>query len=258
MISAPSNVVEVLSNVALSTLRKHPRFTVALVAISSVLTLIGVVFAIVAPAIGSVQGDTIRVAGSVAAGIALYAAFIGALALTGLTSFKFGAMGLQIELEPIRKQREEIESRIRGEAQPDPFSSLELNLNQLSLYYAINRAQARNGFRFGVFVIVVSLALLGLGIGLYYFNTQASVTVAAISGIGGVLGQFVGASGLFLYSKALTQSTYYYDQLARLQRLLLAAQLCDRIEDQDVRDATKSELAKTIGSSAFAASPAPV
>src|SRR5262245_57720807 len=46
------------------------------------------------------------------------------------------------ELAPIRKEREEIRERIK-EKEPDIFDTIQLNLNQLSEYYTINKSQAR-------------------------------------------------------------------------------------------------------------------
>jgi hypothetical protein len=229
--------------------RLSPRVRTFLLAGSSIVLLAAIVFAYLAPPVLNGDSSTTRLAAVIVAVIAFEVALANAASFTNIT--KFGFRGLALELEPLRAERRVIEARIEREPKPDAFSGLELNLTQLKEYYAINRAQARNSFRLGVFVIVVGLVLLGLGIWLYYFSSR-NVTVAAITGIGGILGQFVGASGLYMYNKSLGQSTYFYNQLVRLQRLMVAVQLCNDIEDKALRDTTRHELAIAVSSAAYA------
>jgi hypothetical protein len=160
------------------------------------------------------------------------------------------------ELEPIRAERKEIEERLQGESEPDVYSSLDLNLNHLSEYYAINKSQARASFRMGVTSVLLGLVVLIFGVGLIYRGTDSQVTVAMLSTIAGVLSQFIGGSCFYLYKKAQDQSGHFYDQLTKLQGTMLAVRLCEQLSTVEIRDATlQSLIDKLVGSSGVALKP---
>lgn len=163
------------------------------------------------------------------------------LALTGLflfvtllsyTSLKFDNNGLVIELDGLRKEREEIKKKI-SENDDDIFNTIQLSLNQLTEYYTINLSQARSSYRWSITAIVVGILTLLAGIWFIFFDTNPKLDLAIISGISGVIIEFIGASNLYVYNKSLKQLNLYFKELLRIQDTMLAIELCEKIKDNE-------------------------
>lgn len=112
----------------------------------------------------------------------------------------------------------EVEVEFRG---LDVLDSIRLSLNQLTEYYTINKARARNSFRLSVFVIVTGLATIVFGIWLFYFRSS-NMPLAAISTVAGVLVEFIGGAYFYLFNRATNQLNYFYGTLVRSQETMLA------------------------------------
>jgi hypothetical protein len=136
--------------------------------------------------------------------------------------------GIELELEPLHKERQEIQQRIKKESKPNVIDIIQLNLNQISEYYTINKSQARRSFAFSVFSVVTGLVTLIGGIWLSFLG---KTQVAAISASGGVLLQFIGGASFYIYNKSLTQLNYFYETLIRTQDTMLSIQLCDELDE---------------------------
>jgi hypothetical protein len=149
---------------------------------------------------------------------------------------------LEIELKPIRKEREEIRQRIEQGSTPNVLNTIQLGLNQITEYYTINKSQARNSFSFAVFAVVMGLLTLIGGIWLFYFGKTQNIGLAALSGIGGLLLQFIGGASFYIYNKSLSQLNYFYDKLVRMQDTMLSIQLCSQLENAERRSAIQERL----------------
>jgi hypothetical protein len=143
------------------------------------------------------------------------------------------------ELAPIRKEREEIRHRIK-EKEPDIFDTIQLNLNQLSEYYTINKSQARNSFRASVTAIVIGFFTIIIGIWVFYWSKASSGSTAAVAAnqnlgylsvIGGVLLQFIGGAYFYLYNRSLIQLNFFFARLTVMQDTMLSIKLCDQISE---------------------------
>jgi len=150
--------------------------------------------------------------------------------------------GLELELQPIRKERAEIRERIEQEAVPNVFDTIQLGLNQITEYYTINKSQARKSFAFSVFAVIMGLCTLIGGIWLFYFGKAPNVRLAALSGIGGLLLQFIGGASFYIYNKSLDQLNFFYDKLIRMQDTMLSIQLCNALEDKSRQDSIRERL----------------
>ncbi|MGC2695655.1 MAG: hypothetical protein WA738_07685 [Candidatus Angelobacter sp.] len=156
-------------------------------------------------------------------------------------SFELG--GIEVELAPIRRERKEIRERIEhGPSAANVLSTIELGLNQITEYYTINKSQARKSFSFSVFAVVMGLVTLIGGAWLFYFGKTPNVGLAALSGIGGLLLQFIGGASFYIYNKSLAQLNYFYDKLVRMQDTMLSIQLCDQLEDKARQSAIRERL----------------
>jgi hypothetical protein len=165
-------------------------------------------------------------------------AFVGGAALSPVEIVG----GIDLELGPIRQERNEIQERIETAPQPDVKDSILLNLNQLTEYYTINKAQARSSFRASLFAIIVGLLTIVGGIWIFYLGSSRSIQLTAISAIGGVLIEFIGGAYFILYNKTSAQSHYLYDRLVRTQDTMLAVSLCSGIDDSSLRNDTTRQI----------------
>jgi hypothetical protein len=138
------------------------------------------------------------------------------------------------ELAPIRKEREEIRDRIK-EKEPDIFDTIQLNLNQLSEYYTINKSQARNSFRASLTAIVIGFITIIIGIWLFYVSDKPNPNLTYMTVIGGVLLQFIGAAYFYLYNKSLIQLNFFFARLTMMQDTMLSIKLVDQISEMPIK-----------------------
>jgi len=175
------------------------------------------------------------------AAIILLLAF-GSLALTGLASFtniKFDETGfienLSSQLKLLHAERDEIRRRVLDKENPNIFDTLQLSLNQLNEYYAINKGQARRSFMFSVIAVVVGLIVIVVGISIFYFGSQKNIQLTTISGIAGVVAEFIGASYFYLYRTSLYQLNIFFSELVRTQDTMLAVKLAEGLTPEAKR-----------------------
>ena len=93
--------------------------------------------------------------------------FIGLFGVAFLVSAAAYFPSEDAELGDIRKRREKIEERFATEDKAGVLGTIQLSLNQLTEYYAINKAQARRSFNFSVVAIGMGLITLVSGIWLH-------------------------------------------------------------------------------------------
>jgi len=166
-----------------------------------------------------------------------------ALCALSFTKLSIDIGGIELELEPIRKERLEIRQRIEhGRSAANVLSTIELGLNQITEYYTINKSQARKSFSFSVFAVIMGLITLIGGTWLFYFGKTPNIGLAALSGIGGLLLQFIGGASFYIYNKSLAQLNYFYDKLVRMQDTMLSIQLCNQLEDKSRQNKIREQL----------------
>lgn len=160
----------------------------------------------------------------------------GALLLWGFASWVE-----QRELEPIRQRGTEIRQRLGAQRQPEVFDTVQLGLNQLEEYYTINKGQARNSFRFSILAVVAGLGTVLGGVWLFYLK-KLDAPFAAVSAMAGIVLQFIGGAGFYLYNKSIEQLSHFHDRLIRMQETMLAVALCEQIKDDNRRESLKERM----------------
>src|SRR5579859_6092859 len=104
-----------------------------------------------------------------------------------------------------------------------PEDALDLDLKRLNEYYRINQDQARSSFRWTIFTMFLGFATIIAGVWIFYFGKPTPDTfMASLSTAAGIVVQLISGLFLYLHSKTQNRSLYYYDQLARLQRISIA------------------------------------
>ena len=146
-------------------------------------------------------------------------------------TLKFGE--IELELQEIKEERKEIKEKISSKPQVDIFDTIQLNLNQLTEYYTLNKSQARSSFRVSIFAIIVGLFTIVGGIWMFYFRGLPNLQLATISSISGIIIEAIGGLYFFLYKRTLDQLNYFYDKLTEIQNIMLAIKLSESIENEE-------------------------
>lgn len=193
--------------------------------------------------VSEVARDVARVAPVVAA-VAGLLAILGLAAYTGV-KVKGGGL-IQIELESLREERQTIQERLLEKPKADIIDTIQLNLNQLSEYYVINKSQARNSFRFSVFAVVTGLLTLLAGVWFFYLRTRPNIEMTIISGVAGVLIQFIGGAYFYLYRKSLEQLNFFFGQLVKMQDTMLSVKLCEQITPEEKQVSLRERIILTL------------
>ena len=126
------------------------------------------------------------------------------------------------------------------------LDTIQLSLNQLTEYYAINKSQARSSFSFSVFAVIVGLATLIGGIWFFYLTEKQNIQLAAISGIAGALIQFIGGAYFYLYRRSLDQLNYFFNQLVKMQDTMLSIRLCEQIASEEKKNELREKVILTL------------
>lgn len=179
--------------------------------------------------------------------VGVFSGFLGFLGLAAYTGVKVKGGGLiQIELEALREERQTIQERLLEKPKADIIDTIQLNLNQLSEYYVINKSQARNSFRFSVFAVVTGLLTLLAGVWFFYLRTTPNIEMTVISGVAGVLVQFIGGAYFYLYRKSLEQLNFFFGQLVKMQDTMLSVKLCEQISPEEKQVALRERIILTL------------
>ncbi|MGH0950692.1 TRADD-N-associated membrane domain-containing protein [Bacillus mycoides] len=153
---------------------------------------------------------------------------------------------LDIELEKLSVERAELKAKVvQSESEEikdknNVFNTIQLNLNQTTEYYTINKSQAKQSFRASIFAIVIGLITLVVGI--WFMFSKENITMATISAISSVLLEAIGGMYFYVYKKSLEQLNFFYDKLEKTQDTMVAIELTNNISD----DAKKMELQEKV------------
>ena len=136
-------------------------------------------------------------------------------------------------MNTLHEERQKIQDRLSETEKPNVLDTIQLNLNQLSEYYTINKSQARNSFRFSVFAVIAGLSTIIAGVWFFYLQETPNVSLTVISGISGTMIQFIGAAYFYLYRKSLDQLNFFFSQLVKMQDTMLSVKLCEEVTPQE-------------------------
>ena len=126
---------------------------------------------------------------------------------------------------------------------------LRIHQAQLRRYYDLNLSQNVWLFAVGVFCILLGAAVIALT---FYWITnmtdgvQEKIIVASLGGVGAVLTNFIAAIYLKMHSMASESLNVFHSKLVESQELLLSNLLASRIEDNQKRWDTLSNISTTI------------
>lgn len=93
---------------------------------------------------------------------------------------------------------------------------------------------------------MAGLLTLLAGISFFYLRATPNVEMTVISGVAGVLTQFIGAAYFYLYRKSLEQLIFFFGQLVKMQDKMLAVKLCKQIMPEERQVALREKVILTL------------
>jgi ABC-type multidrug transport system fused ATPase/permease subunit len=237
----------IISLLALLTneLRKRKRLRAALALLTPVAGVFFVLARIVFTKNDGFQSDANRLADIVLTPLIFLSFATFAVSLVSYSSIEFfsAQRSTDSELESLRKEREELRARLAAEGArhvqgpADVLDTIRLNLNQLTEYYTINKGQAKSSFRASMAAMLIGLLTVLVGIWMFYSKPAGDLKVSMISGVAGILAEFIAGAYFFIYSRSLTQLNYFFEKLTSMQDTMLAIRLCETLPESNATTA---------------------
>lgn len=150
---------------------------------------------------------------------------------------------VEVELKMLSEERVELKRKVDmndPESVESVFNIIQLNLNQTTEYYTINKSQARKSFGMSLTAIIAGFITILLGIWLVYFDDKLSISIISVAS--GILLEFIGAMYFVVYNKSLKQLNFFYSKLEKVQDTMIAIELTNSINNE----AKKIELQEKI------------
>jgi hypothetical protein len=155
-----------------------------------------------------------------------------------------------LDVEKNQQERKEIIKKITESVNNSDSGNISdvilLNLNQINEYYKINQNQAKNSFRLSSFLILTGFIAIMFAIFSPNFNDKITTDISLISGISGILAQFIGGANFIIYNKTITQLNIYYQQLIKAQDTMLAIELCNKVQEPEQKSKLIEKLIITL------------
>ncbi|TGB05186.1 TRADD-N-associated membrane domain-containing protein [Halobacillus salinus] len=140
----------------------------------------------------------------------------------------------EIELKHLSKEREELKKKfnhVESGAEDNVFNTVQINLNQTTEYYTINKSQARSSFTASLTAIIAGLITILAGVWFIYMGDNITSSVISVS-VGALL-EVIGGMYFHLYNKSIKQLNYFYGKLEKMQDTMLAIELTEQITNDE-------------------------
>jgi hypothetical protein len=108
---------------------------------------------------------------------------------------------------------------------------IELNVTRLEEYYDEVKRHSFLSFSFSLIVGIVGFLLILTGILLGYFGHGDKMNIAYLSGISGIITEFISGVFFYLYNRTVKQLKTYHNDLIDLQNTLLSFKLVEQVKE---------------------------
>lgn len=214
-------------------LKKHTKTRIVVLIFSAFLFIVFGIFLIIS--ISSNSFDDVLFPISILGTLISFILLFSSLLAFSNTDIPLGNP-LSIELKNLSQERAKIiEKTSTKPMQNSAFNTIQLNLNQTTEYYVINKNQAKSSFGISVFAMIAGLITILVGIWLFYFKSNLSFEVAIITTASGILLEIISGLYFHVYNKSIDQLNYFYEKLEKMQDTMLSIELSNNIEDSTKR-----------------------
>ncbi|GCE49004.1 hypothetical protein EI42_01518 [Thermosporothrix hazakensis] len=146
------------------------------------------------------------------------------------------------DIDQLKQRINDIYVMVLEKDKENVLTRIQLQLNQIEIYYTINRGQATSSFTFCVISVSVGFLVLIAGIGILYFNLAQNLTITILTSVAGILLQFVGGSQFLLYRNSIKEMSRYFNQLTRMQDTLLAIEIAQSLSTPEKQEEQKTKI----------------
>lgn len=120
-----------------------------------------------------------------------------------------------------------------------------INQKELMKYYDMNLAQTKFLTGLGIGMIL-SGVIITIGTIVAYSFLQPDIALLIIGNLTGILLDFMGTIYIKMYTKNLEAAVRFHGKIAESNSLLLANSIANKIENEDLRERTLSDISKEI------------
>lgn len=120
-----------------------------------------------------------------------------------------------------------------------------MNQKELMRYYDMNLAQTKFLSGLGIMMIIFGILIVVASLVMYIY-TDADKTLLLVGNISGIIVDFVGAVFIKMYTQNVEAAVRFHAKFAESNNLLLANSIANKIENEELREMTLSEIAKDI------------
>ncbi len=120
-----------------------------------------------------------------------------------------------------------------------------MNQKELMRYYDMILAQTKFLSGLGIMMIIFGILIVVASLVMYIY-TDADKTLLLVGNISGIIVDFVGAVFIKMYTQNVEAAVRFHAKFAESNNLLLANSIANKIENEELREMTLSEIAKDI------------
>lgn len=120
-----------------------------------------------------------------------------------------------------------------------------LNQKDLMRYYDMNLSQTRFLSGLGIVMIILGILIVVASLVLYVYLNSDRILLF-VGNISGIIVDFVGAIFIKMYTQNVDAAVRFHAKFAESNNLLLANSIANKIENEELREATLSEISKQI------------
>lgn len=120
-----------------------------------------------------------------------------------------------------------------------------MNQKELMRYYDMNLAQTKFLSGLGIMMIIFGILIVVASL-IVYIYTDSDKILLIVGNVSGIIVDFVGAIFIKMYTQNVEAAVRFHAKFAESNNLLLANSIANKIENDELREKTLSEIAKDI------------
>lgn len=120
-----------------------------------------------------------------------------------------------------------------------------MNQKELMRYYDMNLSQTKFLSRLGITMVLFGIMMVAVSLYMYV-SKDADMILLSVGSLSGILVDFIGAIFIKMYTKNIEAAVEFHSKFAESNNLLLANSIANKIEDDNKREDTLSEISKSI------------
>ena len=120
-----------------------------------------------------------------------------------------------------------------------------MNQKKKIKYYDMNLTQTKFLSVLGIMMIIFGMLIVILTLYLYT-SLDGDKTLLFVGSLSGIIVDFIGAIFIKMYTKNIEAAVKFHAKFAESNNLLLANSIANKIENDNIRENTLSEISKNI------------